>query len=174
MLQDLDVYSLSDQLVLLARCGAAAVCGGVVGLERELAGKQAGIRTHTLVAAASSLAVGVGDLAVVNLGAGDPTRVLHAVVTGVGFIGAGAIIHSKSGLSPSGLTTATTIFMVAVLGAACGMGAPALALAVTGLTMATLRGVSVLERWAGRLFRSRRRRAGYTPDADLSDDESGT
>lgn len=140
----LETLTLHEQLVIVLQCGIAAVCGGVVGFEREIAGKRAGIRTHMLVACSSALAVAVGA-AVLNGGQGDATRVLHAVVTGVGFIGAGAIVQSKKGGGPSGLTTATTVLLVAVLGAACGLGAPLVAAAVTLLAMGTLRGVKGIE-----------------------------
>lgn len=158
----LETLTLHEQLIIILQCGIAAVCGGVVGLEREIAGKRAGIRTHMLVACSSALAVAIGA-AVLGESQGDATRVLHAVVTGVGFIGAGAIVQSKKGGGPSGLTTATTVLLVAVLGAACGLGAPLVAAAVTLLAMATLRGVKGLE------LALKRRRSGSHGDAHDDD-----
>jgi putative Mg2+ transporter-C (MgtC) family protein len=153
-LTQLDRYPVADQITLGIQCGIAAACGAVVGLERELAGKQAGIRTHMLVAVAAALAVGLGTL-VLGENVGDPTRVLHGIITGVGFIGAGVLIYDRENASVSGLTTATTILLVAVLGAACGLGAPVLAAAVTALAMGTLRGMKALERLARKMRRHR-------------------
>jgi putative Mg2+ transporter-C (MgtC) family protein len=112
--------ALSDQLVVAARTGIAALLGAVVGIERWHSGKEAGMRTHALVAAAAALAVGLGEI-VLGGADGDAVRTLHAVLTGIGFIGAGAILHSEG--RTSGLTTAASVFNVAVIGAAVGLGA---------------------------------------------------
>jgi putative Mg2+ transporter-C (MgtC) family protein len=164
-LNKVDRFDVESQLLLVLQCGVAALCGAIVGFDREISGKRAGVRTHMLVAVASALAVGLGDM-LVDAGDGDASRVLHGVVTGVGFIGAGAIVHSKKG-GPSGLTTAATIFLVAVLGAASAAGAPVLALSVTALAIATLRGVKGLEMW----LRARQTRRGAdTVDAAWDED----
>lgn len=112
--------ALSDQLVVAARTGIASLLGAIVGIERWRSGKEAGLRTHALVAAAAALAVGLGEL-VLGGGSGDSVRTLHAVLTGIGFIGAGAILHGQG--RTSGLTTAASVFNVAVIGAAVGLGA---------------------------------------------------
>ncbi|MFM8388265.1 MAG: MgtC/SapB family protein, partial [Actinomycetota bacterium] len=96
-----------------------------------------GLRTHALVAIAAAAAVGIGDLLVSEGGSGDHTRTLHAVITGVGFIGAGAILHSERGTQ--GVTTATSVFLVAVIGAAVGVGLPIIAVAMTMLALIVLR-----------------------------------
>jgi putative Mg2+ transporter-C (MgtC) family protein len=130
-------FPLDEQLVIVARTGLGALCGLLIGLERQLAHKIVGLRTHMLVAAAAALATGMGELLFTESGAGDPTRMLHAVVTGVGFIGAGAIFRSSSGTK--GLTTAATLFVAAVLGAISGLGAPVLAGAATVFAVISLR-----------------------------------
>jgi putative Mg2+ transporter-C (MgtC) family protein len=132
------------QLQLLLQCGAAALCGAAVGVDRERAGKPAGVRTHMLVSVAAALAVGAGRI-VLDGDTGDSTRVLHGVLTGVGFIGAGAIIRSDSSGNATGLTTAATVLLVAVLGACCALGLPVLAFGVTVIALATLRGVKGIE-----------------------------
>jgi putative Mg2+ transporter-C (MgtC) family protein len=147
--------AVDEQLVVAVQVLFACLAGAIVGVERELAGKQAGLRTHMLVATASGLAVGVGRV-LVSDGSGDSTRVLHAVVTGVGFIGAGAIWQTKERFA-QGLTTAATIFLVAVLGSASGAGAPVLAMIGAVLAVFTLRGVFVVEQWIER----NAERAGY-------------
>lgn len=153
-LSGIEIVPLRDQMVLAIQIGAAAACGFAIGLERELAGKRAGMRTHMLVAVAAALAVGLGRVTSAD-GGGDATRVLHGVVTGVGFIGAGAILSRRRG--PSGLTTAATILLVAVLGASCALGAPILAGVVTMIALLTLRGISAVEPVAARLFSRQRR-----------------
>ncbi len=138
-------FSLTDQAWLVARVTFAAVLGGSVGFERRNAGKSAGIRTHMLVAAASALAVGLGELVRVQAGTGDPTRMMHAVVTGIGFIGGGMIFVHKRAPGPYGLTSAATVVLVAGIGMAAGAGAPLLAGAVAVLALMTLRGVQAIE-----------------------------
>jgi putative Mg2+ transporter-C (MgtC) family protein len=137
----ISAFSMTDQITLVARVGAGALLGGVVGWERDRAGKNAGIRTHMLVAAASSLAVGLGSLAIAKVGSGDPTRMMHAVFTGIGFIGAGMIWTNRRG--PQNLTSAATVLLVAGIGASCGMGAPFLGFAVTVFALVTL----IVLRW---------------------------
>lgn len=139
------VFSAADQIALVLKVGFAAVLGGIIGWERDRAGKSAGIRTHMLVAAASALAVGLGELIVNATQSGDPTRMMHAVFTGIGFIGGGMIWTSKKALGPLGLTSAATIMLVAGLGAAVGLGAPIVGAAVCVLALGTLWGVRVVE-----------------------------
>lgn len=156
---------MNAQLVLAAQVVIAAALGAAVGLERELAGKRAGTRTHVLAAVGAALAVGLGRVVLGPDAAGDPTRVLHGVVTGIGFIGAGAILHSREHGKTTGLTTAATVLCVAVLGAACALGAPLLAAAVTVLVLAILQGARVLARLTDAVV-ERRRASGAADDDD--------
>src|SRR6476646_12264636 len=125
------------------RLGLAAVLGGAIGVERELRDREAGIRTHLLVSLGSALFTLVsaygfhefltsGD-AVVRA---DPTRIAAQIVTGIGFLGAGAII--REGLSVRGLMTAATLWVVAAIGMACGAGYYWPAAAATALTLLAL------------------------------------
>src|SRR4051794_14592846 len=103
----------------LLRIALAGVLGGMIGLERELREREAGLRTHLLVAVGAALftiagAYGFGSART------DPTRVAAQIVTGIGFLGAGAII--RQGFSVRGLTTAATLWVVAALGLAAGAG----------------------------------------------------
>jgi putative Mg2+ transporter-C (MgtC) family protein len=112
---------------VLVRLAVAAGLGGAVGLERELREREAGFRTHMLVAVGSALftlvsAYGFREF-LVNGGSvvrADPTRIAAQIVTGIGFLGAGAII--RQGLSVRGLTTAATLWVVAAIGLASGAG----------------------------------------------------
>jgi putative Mg2+ transporter-C (MgtC) family protein len=106
----------------LVRIGVAAGLGGVVGLERELDEKAAGLRTHMLVAVGSALFTLVGAYGFTDFPARqvDPTRIAAQVVTGIGFLGAGLIF--RQGFTIRGLTTAARLWLVAAIGMAAGAG----------------------------------------------------
>jgi putative Mg2+ transporter-C (MgtC) family protein len=127
----------------LLRLALAAVLGGLIGVERELREREAGLRTHLLVALGSALftivgAYGFNDF--LNTGASvvraDPTRIAAQIVTGIGFLGAGAII--RQGLSVRGLTTAATLWVVAAVGLAAGAGYYSVAVITTALVLIAL------------------------------------
>ena len=140
------------------RLGAALIIGGLLGLNRDLHGKPAGMRTHSLVSLGAAVAV------IVSLGLPgesksiDPnavSRVLQGIVTGIGFLGAGVILRDSSG-QVSGLTTAATIWICAVLGVACGLGYwPVLGIAI-GLTALALATGGPIEHFAERLFKRKK------------------
>ena len=117
--------------MILGRLLEAALLSALVGLEREIFRKAAGVRTHILVGMGSALAM------IVSLQIGDPGRIAAQVITGIGFLGAGAIIHAQGGLV-LGLTTAATIWVTAMVGLASGAGLHGAALVSTGLTLLTL------------------------------------
>jgi len=113
------VHVSHDQLEAILRLALAAVCGGVIVIEREITEKTAGLRTHLLVCVGSSLFTIAGALGFVGHTV-DPTRVAAQVVTGVGFLGAGAIM--REGMSVHGLTTAASLWVTAAVGVAVGAG----------------------------------------------------
>jgi len=116
-------------LALLARIGTAFVLGAAIGFERQYRQRTAGLRTNTLVAVAAAVFVSLGD----RLGgAATAAHVVAYVISGVGFLGAGAII--KDGPSVSGLTTAATLWGAAAAGACAGAGMIAEAV-VAGLSV---------------------------------------
>jgi putative Mg2+ transporter-C (MgtC) family protein len=127
----------------------AGLLGGLLGFEREIKEKAAGIRTHVLVSSAAAAIVVIGqilnDEAVADgrIG-GDPTRALHAVVTGIGFIGAGAIMLRKSDREPQGLTTAASLFFAATVGIAVGVEEIVIAVGMTALALIALAGLPLL------------------------------
>jgi putative Mg2+ transporter-C (MgtC) family protein len=121
----------------------AAALGGAIGLERELREREAGLRTHLLVSVGAALFTMVSAYAWTDWRFSteeglvfDPTRIAAQVVTGIGFLGAGAII--RQGLSVRGLTTAATLWVVAAIGMAAGVGYYEAALVTTALVLLSL------------------------------------
>jgi putative Mg2+ transporter-C (MgtC) family protein len=109
------------QLTLVGSVAWAMALGGLIGWERQRFAKPAGLRTHMLVAGSGALLTGVTvDLSLLSA-VGDPTRGIHAIITGIGFLGAGAILQQKN-LNPSGLTTAAGVLYTAVIGCAVSVG----------------------------------------------------
>jgi putative Mg2+ transporter-C (MgtC) family protein len=129
----------------MIRCGVAALCGAIIGLERELKRKPAGFRTNILICLGAAMYMSVG-LLLVHAGGeqGDPARIAAQVVTGIGFLGAGCIIQAGSRVM--GLTSAATIWVVAAIGLVSGAGFPLLAVVAALLVVATLAVLGVLER----------------------------
>jgi putative Mg2+ transporter-C (MgtC) family protein len=129
----------------LLRGGFAVLCGGIVGLERERRNKPAGFRTNILICLGATLYMVAGELVVrTHSGAGvDPTRIAAQVVTGIGFLGAGTIMHARG--SVVGLTSAATIWVVAGIGLLIGAGFPGLGVLTTLLVLATLEVLQRLE-----------------------------
>lgn len=121
----------------LLRCVVAAVCGAMIGVEREFKNKPAGFRTNILICVGSAIYMCTG-LLLTNAGGeeGDPARIAAQVVTGIGFIGAGCII--QAGARVTGLTTAATIWVVASIGLLAGAGFPVLAFGGAVLVLITL------------------------------------
>jgi putative Mg2+ transporter-C (MgtC) family protein len=149
-----NVPSLSWEEVLL-RLVVAAVLGGAVGLEREFQERDAGFRTHLLVSVGSALftivsAYGFRDF-VHHGGSVDPTRIAAGIVTGIGFLGAGAII--RQGLSVRGLTTAATLWVVAAIGLTAGAGYYGAATITTLIVLVSLWPLRILVRSAMPRFR---------------------
>jgi putative Mg2+ transporter-C (MgtC) family protein len=138
----LEIPSLTWQEELL-RVVVAAALGGAVGLERELREREAGFRTHMLVSVGSALftlvsAYGFHEFLTNggNVVRADPTRIAAQIVTGIGFLGAGAII--RQGFSVRGLTTAATLWVVAAIGMASGAGYYSAAVITTALVLFSL------------------------------------
>lgn len=129
-------------LDIALRLGSAMLIGGAIGLNRDLHHKPTGMRTLGLVALGSTLAV----LAV----AGDPaavSRVVQGIITGIGFLGAGVILHRPTGGKVHGLTTAASIWVTAAMGVLCGMGAwPILVVGVSSVLLLLVFG-GPFEKW---------------------------
>ena len=130
----------------LFRSGIAILCGGIIGVERELKRKPAGFRTNILICLGSTYFMLISLLVSGSAAGrpGDPGRVAAQVVTGIGFLGAGAIIQSRGQIA--GLTTAALIWVVASIGLLIGAGYQLLALLGTGVIFLTLTVLGMVER----------------------------
>jgi putative Mg2+ transporter-C (MgtC) family protein len=140
-MQAIDIW---QQVTVIINAALAAVLGSVIGWERDRAGKSAGPRTMALVGAASAAVVAIGAVLDVEADFGDPTRAMHAVITGIGFLGAGLICTNRSG-GTQGVTTAATVFATAAMGVAVGLGFQVAGLGLTLIILAILRSTQVLE-----------------------------
>lgn len=129
---------------------SAIICGGLIGLEREIKNKPAGIKTNILICLGATLYTTVsflipGDAATQSVGVfkGDPGRVAAQIVSGIGFLGAGAIMQSRTSIH--GLTTAATIWIVAAIGVCIGAGYPIVAFLFAVTVLFTLLAIDRLE-----------------------------
>lgn len=121
---------------IVVRLLTAAALGGMLGLERERKGRAAGLKTHILVSIGSALFVMAPLLS--GISPSDVTRVMQGIVSGIGFLGAGAIIKLERDERIEGLTTAAGIWMVSAVGMAAGMGMEVMALATTLIGLAVV------------------------------------
>ncbi len=135
MLTDLVTHT-AGKLIL------AALLGGIIGLERELHNKPAGLRTNILIAMGSALFTTISQQMATNA---DPTRIAAQVVTGIGFIGAGVILRENGAVV--GLTTAATIFVVSAIGVAIGASLWWPSVVATAIVLITLLALVPIERW---------------------------
>jgi putative Mg2+ transporter-C (MgtC) family protein len=131
------------RLDLMLQVGLATVLGGAIGLERELGGKPAGLRTNILICIGSVLYTHL-SIAMMANEVTDPTRVAGQIVTGVGFIGAGTILHARGAVV--GLTSAATIWVVAAIGVALGSGFYLEGVGTTLAVIAVLAGLGRIEK----------------------------
>ena len=131
--QEFSVPDAATLAVIAARVLTAALLGGLIGWERERKGRAAGLKTHILVSIGSALFVLAPLLA--DIDGGDVTRVMQGIVSGIGFLGAGAIIKMQKDERVEGLTTAAGIWMTAAIGMAAGMGQEMVAVITTAVAL---------------------------------------
>jgi putative Mg2+ transporter-C (MgtC) family protein len=136
---------MSSAGISLLRLGLAAVLGGLIGLEREIKHRPAGLRTNLFICLGAALFTLLSDeLAVEHLG--DHTRIAAQIIPGIGFIGAGSILHNRGDLV-SGITSAATLFVVASVGMAVGGGLYLTAVFATALILMCLFLLGRAEQW---------------------------
>lgn len=134
---------MKGNIVEVLRILLAVVLGGVIGLERQLSGKPAGLRTNIMICLGSAVFTIISEQMAKP---GDSvTRIASQIVTGVGFLGAGAIIRERGGIH--GLTTAATIWLVASIGMACGAALYSLAVISTIIAIAVLIGLVKMDKF---------------------------
>ena len=141
------------QVQILGQVALAMVLGGLIGLDRELARRPAGLRTHALVGAGSALFVSLGDVLITHFHSAiandilrsDPLRLIEAVITGISFLGAGTIIRSQSKGRVEGLTTAASILVAAGIGVCVAIHQFILAIGAMMLVLLILRGLHIVE-----------------------------
>ena len=131
------------RLDLGAKLLIAVLAGGAIGLERELRRKPAGLRTNILICLGSALLMDL-SMRIAGPSGGDPGRIAAQVVTGIGFLGAGTILHTRGTIT--GLTSAATIWVVAAIGLTAGAGFLFEALGATITVMLVLEGMGWIER----------------------------
>jgi len=154
-----DIPDVAEATRIVLRLSMAVLLGGLLGYERERRGKDAGLRTHMLVALGAAIFVLVplqGGMEV-----GDLSRVLQGVIAGIGFLGAGAIIKLGAEREIHGLTTSASIWMTAAIGVAAGMGREATAVVSTLMALFVL---AVLRRVEARISASQEKRVISTDD----------
>lgn len=127
----------------IVRLGVAAVLGGLIGLERELRHKPAGLRTNMFICFGAAMFTVLSDELAAGFG-GDHTRIAAQIIPGIGFIGAGSILHARG--SVTGLTTAATLFVAASVGMAAGAGLYITAIFATALILIALVALGHFER----------------------------
>lgn len=153
-------------LETILRLLAAGALGGAIGFEREFSDQPAGFRTHILVSLGSALftmvgAYGLGDLLLRDDVRFDPTRIAAQIVTGIGFLGAGAIL--QRGIRVRGLTTAAALWVTAAIGMAAGFGYWSGAVATTVISLIALYVLKLVQR---RYLRTMRANIHMTLEAD--------
>lgn len=144
----IDLHSIDvwQQLTVIIDASIAAFLGSLIGWERDRAGKSAGPRTMALVGSASAAIVAIGAIVGDASRFGDPTRALHAIITGIGFLGAGLIFTDKRSTGIQGVTTAATVFSTAAVGVAVGLGFQIAGVGLTVIILIILRSTHVIEK----------------------------
>lgn len=142
----LGYFHIADADILI-RIIASIILGSIIGLEREITNKSAGLRTQIMVCLGACiftiLSIYGFSTAVTLYPIGDPSRVAAQIITGIGFIGAGTVL--RQGLTVTGLTTASTLWIVAAIGMACGCGKISIAVVSTILAVAILVLIRIFE-----------------------------
>jgi putative Mg2+ transporter-C (MgtC) family protein len=138
-----DIPNLTEGFRLLIRSLLAVICGGLLGYERERSGKSAGLRTHMLVALGSALFIMIPLQS--GMAVPDISRVLQGIISGIGFLGAGAIIKFSDSKEIKGLTTAASIWLTAAIGVAVGTGRETTAILSTVFALIILAAIPKVE-----------------------------
>jgi putative Mg2+ transporter-C (MgtC) family protein len=170
--------SATNELTVLLRALVALFLGGLLGWERENAGKWAGLRTHMLVALASLIFISLGQMLIADtlkvshqadrsIVQADPSRMIEAIVAGIAFLGAGTIFRDNSAGKARGLTTAASLLTTATIGIAVAIDRYVIAIGVTALCLITLH---TLNRLSGQIHQSSGGEKGGATDSARKND----
>ena len=141
---DLHTVGLWQQATVIIDSGIAGILGSIIGWERDKAGKSVGPRTMALVGTSAASIVSIGVVLDHLARIGDPTRTIQAIMTGLGFLGAGLIFQSKRS-GTQGVTTAATVFAIAAMGCSVGLGFQVAGAGLTIIILIILRSTRFLE-----------------------------
>ena len=141
---ELNSIGLWQQATVIIDAGIAGILGSAIGWERDRAGKSIGPRTMALVGTSAASIVAVGAVLDHNAHLGDPTRTIQAIMTGIGFLGAGLIFQTKRS-GTQGVTTAATVFATAAMGCSVGLGFQVGGAGLTLIILIILRSTQFLE-----------------------------
>jgi putative Mg2+ transporter-C (MgtC) family protein len=139
-----DIADVDEATVIVLRLIIAIALGAVIGYEREMRGKDAGLRTHMLVSLGAAIFIIVASTG--EMATADISRVMQGIIAGIGFLGAGAILKQEKGQEVRGLTTAASIWVAAAVGIAAGYGREATAVASTLAALFVLAVIAKLEK----------------------------
>lgn len=139
-----DIADLNGAVIIILRLSLATLLGAAIGYERERRGKDAGLRTHMLVSLGAAIFIVVPVTS--QMESAEVSRVMQGIISGVGFLGAGAIIKQGKDLSITGLTTAASIWVAAAVGVSAGYGREATAVASTLVALFVLAVIGRLEK----------------------------
>ena len=141
---DLHTVGLWQQATVIIDSGIAGILGSIIGWERDKAGKSVGPRNMALVGTSAASIVSIGVVLDHLARIGDPTRTIQAIMTGIGFLGAGLIFQSKRS-GTQGVTTAATVFATAAMGCSVGLGFQVAGAGLTIIILIILRSTRFLE-----------------------------
>ena len=141
---ELNSIGLWQQATVIIDAAIAGILGSAIGWERDRAGKSIGPRTMALVGTSASSIVAIGAVLDRNAHIGDPTRAIQAIMTGIGFLGAGLIFQTKRS-GTQGVTTAATVFATAAMGCGVGLGFQVGGAGLTLIILIILRSTQFLE-----------------------------
>lgn len=144
-----DIKDIHEATVVVLRLSVAALLGAALGFERELRGKDAGLRTHILVSVGAAIFILVPVTS--GMTTADASRVMQGIISGIGFLGAGAILKQAKDHAVLGLTTAASIWVAAAVGVAAGYGREATAVASTIIALFVLAVLGRFEKYKNSL-----------------------
>jgi putative Mg2+ transporter-C (MgtC) family protein len=155
---------LLDWPEIILRLGVATLAGGLIGLNRDLQGKPIGLKTLGLVGLATAMVVMLADPSGDSSGISDASsRIIQGILTGIGFLGAGVIVHAEGRFRVRGLTSAACTWLAACVGIACGVGQWRIVTIAVVIALALLTVGRRLERWLHRTLGGKDEPSHKTP-----------